>query len=167
MSAAPEMNRGQIYTRDNEGVRYQTYDDDSGEAIGPDGLGVHTKRPLKGKLTIGVGHTGNDFKAGDIWNAEQVQTAFDADYHTAMEAAYSLIRNNCWNTIGEVRQAAIIDMCFQMGKKGVSEFVQMLLALQCMDYERAAREIMASQYATQAPTRALRNAKMVKTGIWQ
>jgi lysozyme len=154
------MNTGQIYTLNNEGKRYQTYDDATGEI-------VHVGDECKGTLTIGIGHVGFDYKPGDIWTEAHIQATFDADYHNAVEIAYSLLRGNTWNAIGEARQGAVIDMAFEMGRKGLADFHHMLAALRAGDYASAAREISNSKYAQQVPMRAWRNQQMLIDGVWR
>lgn len=169
MTAEPAqipLTRGHLYTMANEGKRYQTYDDATGELIGADGLGIHTRNPLKGTLTIGIGHTGPDIKPGDIWTEFLVMTNFRLDYHIALEGAYELIHNGTWNRAGEARQAVLADMCFEMGTAGVRKFMLMLANIRSSNWEAAAAEIMKSNYAKQAPTRAGRNAGMIRTGNW-
>jgi GH24 family phage-related lysozyme (muramidase) len=160
------MNKGQAYTLVNEGKRHQTYDDATGESIGKDGRGVTSGKPLAGTLTIGVGHTGHDFAPGDIWDDTRIMYEFDGDYHKAVEGAYNLIRNGAWNMIGEARQAALIDMVFELGADGVKGFSLMLNNLRSHNYAAVAHEVMASKYATEAPTRALHNSVMMQTGEW-
>lgn len=160
------MNQGQAYTLANEGRRHQSYDDATGESIYSDDR-THQGFPRKGVLTIGVGHTGTDFKPGDIWTEQKVTEAFDNDYAKALSEAYALIRNNGWNLIGEARQAVLTDMAFEMGGAGLAEFKLMLNNIRSSNWEAAALEIGKSKYAAQAPIRAARNIAMMKTGEWQ
>lgn len=161
------LSAGHLYTMDNEGKRYQSYDDATGEVINAQGVGVHTGNPLKGTLTIGIGHTGNDFKPGDIWTEFQVMARFGLDYHAALEEAYELARNTPWNAMGPCRQVVVTDMAFELGKGGLAKFLKMWAAIRQNNWSAAALEIAASHLAQQSPVRASRNVAMMKTGEWQ
>jgi len=64
------------------------------------------------------------------------------------------------------RQYALLDMCFQLGEKGLKRFRKMLQAIECKDFDAAARECLKSVYALETPRRARRIAKTLKTGVW-
>lgn len=49
----------------------------------------------------------------------------------------------------------IYEMCYQMGVEGVMKFKNMWRALDNMDFELAAKEMMDSKWASQTPHRAL------------
>ncbi len=68
--------------------------------------------------------------------------------------------------LDEVRQAALIDMCFA-GIGTLLGFKNMISAFAAKDYESAAAELMNSRYATQVGSRAKELAQMIKTGEWQ
>lgn len=169
MSAPAEipLTRGHLFTLANEGKRYQTYDDKTGETIAANGRGVHTGKELQGTLTIGVGHTGDDFKAGDIWSEFQVMTVFKLDYHKALEEAYELARSMPWQAMGIARQAVVTDMAFEMGKGGLSKFLRMWSAIKQSDWTTASLEIALSHLAAQSPVRVALNVAMMKLGEWQ
>lgn len=152
------MNKGQIYTYGNEGLRLLAYDDATGKIVG-------INETPQGTLTIGVGHTGFDFKAGDCWTKEQAMTAFDIDYEKAFEIAFQMFphfRDAC-----EPRQAVLADMSFQMGERGLGKFHNLYRAFNKCDYAAAAEAIRDSLYAHETPSRAKKNADMMEKGIWQ
>ena len=55
----------------------------------------------------------------------------------------------------------LCDMCFNMGIKGLLKFKLFLEAIEDVDYQTAAEELLNSKYATQVPNRAKRNAQLV------
>lgn len=66
-----------------------------------------------------------------------------------------------------VRQAALIDLCFNIGVAGILGFKKMVSALSAKDYQSAAAELMNSKYAKQVGGRAKELAEMLRTGQWQ
>tara|TARA_R110000803_G_C11989465_1_gene321807 strand:+ start:26026 stop:26364 length:339 start_codon:yes stop_codon:yes gene_type:complete len=60
------------------------------------------------------------------------------------------------------QEAAIIDMAYNLGWKGLMKFKRMILAVKCGDYELAATEMLDSKYARDdVPARAQRNANLL------
>ena len=57
-----------------------------------------------------------------------------------------------------------IDMSYQMGVKGMLKFSNMIDAIERLDYETAANELLDSKYARQTPARAKRNADIIRSG---
>ena len=69
-----------------------------------------------------------------------------------------------FETLNSERKLAILNMCYQMGVRGVHGFINMWAALKTGDYEEAAREALDSVWYTQTPTRARRVAEVIRTG---
>lgn len=65
------------------------------------------------------------------------------------------------------RLGVLRNMAYQMGIHGVSEFKEMLAALQRGDYVVASSHMLDSKWAKQSPARAQRLATQMSTGIWQ
>lgn len=161
------MSQGQQYTMAHEGVRYQSYDDKTGATVGKGGTAA-------GTLTIGVGHTGKDFVAGDVWNKDQVMRTFDADYDIAAQEAWTL-RAHLFDRLGEPRQAVLVDLVFQMGIDGVLKFKRFLDAMATGNWNLAGDELhwvditrtTPTPYYLETPARAAKNILMLVTGAWQ
>lgn len=68
--------------------------------------------------------------------------------------------------LDEVRQAVLIDMCFNLGKNGLSKFKRFLAAMQDGDWRRAAQEMRDSLWWAQVGSRAVRLERMVLDGRW-
>ena len=66
--------------------------------------------------------------------------------------------------MGEARQRALLNMCFNLGWPRLSGFKEMLLCLQAGSYARAAEEAKDSKWARQVGDRALRIAKLFEEG---
>ena len=117
-----------------------------------EGFRAHPYRDTAGRLTVGFG------------------TNLDAGL-TRDEGAYllrsRLDRNGrelatLWKPFRMMRpeiQGALVEMAYQLGPAGVLEFKRMLAALSARDYETAAREALASRWATETPKRARRVAQ--------
>lgn len=127
------------------------------------------------KITIGIGH---NTEARSFTDAEK-KVIGDWKKGITKNAAFMILRNDMeiclkdlrklgfWYYLDNERQYALLDMCYQIGFQGLSKFRQMLEAIRVKNYDRAARECLASTYAKQTPKRAQRIAKLLKTGKWE
>lgn len=66
--------------------------------------------------------------------------------------------------LDEVRQLAILNMCYQMGVSGCAGFRNMWSYLRDKDYYNAAREALNSTWAKQTKFRANRISEVIRTG---
>lgn len=112
-----------------------------------------------GYITIGCGH---NLEAKPISNAA-VDQILDDDIDDCLRSVATL---KFWFDLDEVRQAVLIDMCFNLGFKGLTKFEKMLAAIDERDYVKAAIEMMDSKWARQVGTRASRLEQMMITGNW-
>lgn len=64
------------------------------------------------------------------------------------------------------RQAALVDMVYELGQAGLARFTDMLMAIRDGDWVRAKAEGLASQWAAEVPSRAQRDMQMIATGLW-
>lgn len=129
----------------------------------------------KGRQTIGIGH---NLEARDF-TPEELKAVGDWKKGITKNAAFMILRNDIeiclkdlrklgfWYYLDNERQYALLDMCYQLGWQGLSKFRQMLEAIRTKNYDRAARECLASTYAKQTPKRAQRIARLIKTGKWE
>lgn len=70
-----------------------------------------------------------------------------------------------FRTLDKYRRFAIINMCYQMGVTGVSEFTSMWKSLREGDFEGAARHALDSKwYREDTPNRAMKVAGVIRTG---
>lgn len=68
--------------------------------------------------------------------------------------------------LDEVRQAACLDLRFNLGASGLREFKKFLAALARSDWDRAADELRASKWHQQVGRRAERIESMILRGQW-
>lgn len=116
-------------------------------------------RCTAGKLTIGVGRNLDD--VGIYKNEAKVMLEKD------IEAAVNQLKKYAfYDELDEVRQAAVIDMMFNLGAKRFRNFGKMILALDTKDYEKAGSEALNSAWANQVGERAIRISRMLKSGKW-
>ncbi len=100
--------------------------------------------------TVGVGHK--------IQKGEKVPTSieglldlYDKDFDKALNNAKSIIDED---SISPEAFGVLVEMNFQMGKKGTLGFKKMLDALKDRNYKLAAEELLDSKFAKQTPNRA-------------
>lgn len=132
------------YIKQNEGCRLKVYDDS------------------RGIPSIGWGR---DLRDEGISQAE-AQLLFDNDLANAIRGAIAALGSGDWTMLDDARKNSLIDMCFELGQAGLSEFRNMLNAVRKQDWQTAHDQLLASRYAEQVPNRANRNAAILLTGIW-
>lgn len=72
-----------------------------------------------------------------------------------------------WHGLDDVRQNALLNLCFNMGWGGLSTFKNTLAAFAAKDYAQAANGFRHSQYANDVgPARSGRVCRMIETGQW-
>ena len=120
--------------------------------------------------TIGIGHKILDTdpeKELDIFgiNWEEVPDdqyitedrcyiLFQEDVQIAISGCMKIYNN--WDDLPQEVQHILINMCFQLGQRGLSNFKQMGKAIEESDWEKASLEMMNSRWAKQTPQRAER-----------
>lgn len=111
-----------------------------------------------GKITIGVGYNLTDRGLPLSWISKQLDD--DIDYFFDQ-----LSKNFAWfDRLNEARKIALIDMCFNLGFKNFCEFKRMIYALQTKNFDKAAQEMLSSEWAKQVGKRAQELSEIVKTG---
>lgn len=127
-----------------------------------------------GHLTLGIGHNVEARPFTD----EEKRAIGDWKKGITKNMAYMICRNDVniclnqlktlsfWNQLDLERQYALLDMCFQLGFKGLCGFKKMLEAMRWGKWDKAAAECLDSDYARQTPARAKRIARLIKEGIW-
>jgi len=115
-----------------------------------------------GYLTIGYGRLLDPRKGGHI-SPDEAEYLLANDLKAAERACETL---PVYLELSPVRQAVLIEMCFNLGFDGLREFQKMLHALVHQDYEHAASEMLDSQWAAQVKGRAVQLSNQMKTGQW-
>lgn len=115
-------------------------------------------RDSMGYITVGYGHC-LDFRPVSE-RAAQVILDDDLDWFIdALERSVPV-----FPTLDPVRQAALVDMAFNLGLVGIMKFRQMWKAIVAGDWERASAEVLASRWPSQVGQRALDCARTLRTG---
>ena len=125
-----------------------------------EGIRLHPYRCPGGYLTIGVGR---NLDALGITKAEALHLLANDIQRVNRELDEGL---PWWRELSAVRQAVLVDMCFNLGFHGLMGFVKMLMALRRGDWSQAAAEIRSSEYYSQVGARAERLIRMIETDEW-
>lgn len=111
----------------------------------------------EGFWTIGIGH---NLEAGPLPD-EIIDRLFEIDLENALKVCESL---PYFSRLSTPRQAALIDMAFQMGTR-LKAFRQMHMHLEAGDFPAARLAALNSRWARQTPKRANRIATIIETGV--
>lgn len=122
--------------------------------------GVRSKAYIDtvGKITAGVGRNLSDVGLSDdeinVLLANDVKRVkADLDRHLPW-----------WRSLDDVRARALANMAFNLGVAGLMGFKDTLGAIQAHRWDAAADAMVDSKWARQVGARALRLAKMIRTG---
>lgn len=114
-----------------------------------------------GYWTIGFGRLIDERRGGGLTEAE-------CEYllrNDVLKCEAQLETITAFNKLDDVRQASLVNMCFQLGFNGLKAFKKMWSALERFDFETAADEALDSRWAKQTPDRALEIAAQLRTGV--
>jgi lysozyme len=113
-----------------------------------------------GKLTIGCGRNLDD----------RGITAEESDYLLSNDISdvwLQLVSHlPFFSQLDTVRQAALLDMAFNLGLAGLMSFSKTLLAIKEGRFDVAADEMLASKWSAQVGRRAERLSTMMRSGEW-
>lgn len=127
-----------------------------------EGLRLGLYPDSEGYLTIGYGRLLDPKKGGHI-SPDEAEYLLANDLKSAEKKCETL---PVYLELSPVRQAVLIEMCFNLGFEGLRTFQKMLQALVKQDYAQAAFEMVQSHWHTQVGERAVRMAKQMETGQW-
>ena len=132
------------------------------ELKGEEGCRLAAYQDTLGVWTIGWGHTGPEIVKGLVWTQSQADAQLEADLDAIVDG---LVADIPWfEGLDPIRQDVLADMAFNMGDAGLMDFKNTLALVDSGQFTRAAAAMLASTWASQVPTRAVRLAKMMKTG---
>lgn len=125
---------------------------------------LHAYQDHLGFWTIGVGRLIDERKGGGISPDEAAYLLSNdiAKRDQALRSAYSF-----FTLLNEPRQAALLNMSFQLGLAGLAGFPRMLGALRDERWAEAETHALNSLWAKQTPARAKRVARQLRTGEWE
>jgi|SRR5215471_19741131 len=129
-----------------------------------EGLELTSYQDTLGNWTIGYGHLlPEDYDwEGKRIGLPEAENLLEEDLERALGLAADFPH---FGDLNEVRQAALVSMCYQMGD-GPLHWPKFMEALQRQDYDAAAAAGLASLWARQTPARAQREMVMLRTGEW-
>ena len=116
--------------------------------------------------TIGWGHkvvSADNFVAGKEYTEEELQEVFDKDLSKAISQAKQLMIENGIDDLPEKAQHVLSEMCFQLGKSGVSKFRMMWKSLQEDNFIGASYEMLDSRWNKQTPNRCKKLSEVMKS----
>lgn len=125
----------------------------------------HEKLALKmykctaGKWTIGVGRNIQDRGLSE----SEAMFLFQNDLSDAIQYCS---RYPWFKDLSEVRQAACLDLMFNLGPERFSHFRNFIQAMHLKQYAWAAAELVDSKWFTQVGRRGPRIASMIRSDLW-
>jgi len=143
-----------------------TYDELAGSVKLSEGFRDHIYKDTEGFATIGWGHKvvhEDNFEEGKTYSKEELQEVFDKDLNKAIGLARQLMEENNVRDLPTTAQHTITEMCFQLGKSGVSKFRNMWNALQNRDFNTASLEMLDSKWNRQTPNRCKKLSDQMKS----
>ena len=130
------------------------------QLIRDEGMRLKAYRDTQGLLTIGVGR---NLDAVGLY-PDEVDYLLDNDLRRVQEQV--LIALPWTVSLDEARFGVLLNMCFNLGLRGLLKFREMLSAVETGDWTTAAVEMLDSDWATQVGDRAVRLAKQMEIGEW-
>lgn len=138
-----------------------------------EGKRLDAYRCTEGFLTVGIGHNCTTWpvagvkKVGDRITPEECQDLFTAD--VARFEGY-LSADLPWTDRLKVNQparyAVLLNMAFNLGRRGILGFKKTLEHVRCGNYPQAAAEMLNSKWAEQVKSRAKELSKQMESGQW-
>ena len=141
---------------------YQEISSDEGKVL-------HAYLCSQSHKTVGIGHKvlETDAEAAlsihgtndDVPDEESISEArcyelFQDDVQIAIDGCEKIYGN--WEELSQEVQHILVNMCFQLGQRGLSKFKNLKVAIEDYQWQRASEEMMDSRWAGQTPERAER-----------
>jgi lysozyme len=124
-----------------------------------EGLRLKPYRCTAGKLTIGIGRNLEDRGISQ----KEAYAMLERDIQDCEQWLIDEIPE-VYNKLDEVRQSVLLNMCFNLGIKGLLEFKNTLAFIDAGDWERAANGMLASKWAKQVGKRAIELSELMRKG---
>ena len=110
-----------------------------------------------GYLTVGIGHLivpSDNLNEGDTITEDQCQQFFVNDVGRAIDGVTMLIPRAVF--VPQDVYCGLVNMCFNLGETGLSEFHRFLAAVRTQNWKSAAIELVDSDWFDQVKMRAVR-----------
>ena len=124
-----------------------------------EGLRLKPYRCTAGKLTIGVGRNLDDCGISQ----KEAFILLESDILQCERQILAEIPK-IYLQIDEVRKSVLLNMCFNMGIRGLLSFKNTLAFIETGDWERAANNMLASKWAKQVGRRAIELSELMRKG---
>ena len=124
-----------------------------------EGLRLKPYRCTAGKLTIGIGRNLDDRGI----SRKEAYAMLERDIQDCEQWLIDKIPE-IYNNLDEVRQSVLLNMCFNLGIKGLLEFKNTLAFVKAGDWERAANNMLVSKWAKQVGRRAIELSELMRKG---
>jgi lysozyme len=124
-----------------------------------EGLRLKPYRSTAGKLTIGFGRNLDDRGISKI----EAYVLLENDIQNCERQLLDEIPT-IYKALDEVRQSVLLNMCFNLGLKGLLEFKNTLTIIGSGDWERAANGMLVSRWAKQVGRRAVELSELMRKG---
>lgn len=135
------------------------------QLVRDEGRVAHAYQDSLGFWTIGVGHLIDKRRGGGLPD-HIIDALLDHDVAAKTEAVLAAFPWAARLTIP--RFSVLVNMAFQLGITGLSQFKQALGHLEAGDYEAAATAFLDSKVAReQTPERWARHAEQIRSNQWQ
>lgn len=125
---------------------------------------LHAYQDHLGFWTIGVGRLVDQRRGGGI---SPLESAFLLQNDIERCRGALLQRLPWFAGLDPVRQAAVVNMAFQLGVDGLLQFNRTLASVRDGRYAEAETHGLQSRWAQQTPARARRVLRQIATGEWQ
>ena len=107
-------------------------------------------------------------KANGVITQAEAETLFTKAVQKATTGILSnAVLKPVYDSLDSIRQAALINMVFQMGVAGVASFENSMKLLKAKNWSQAAINLAQSRWYKQTPNRAKRVIETFKTGTWK
>jgi len=127
-----------------------------------EGVRTHAYKCSADYITVGVGR--NIDEDGGLGLSDD-----EIDYLLANDikrCKQELVALSWFVDLNEVRQDALINLCFNLGLTRLLGFRNAMAAMAEGDYEKAADEFLDSRWATQVGQRAIEVTNMIRSGSY-
>ena len=119
--------------------------------------------------TGGIGHLirANEvasFPVGSPISAAQVETWYLQDSASAIKIAQELFLD-AWGEFSDIRKRAVVDLSYNLGKGGLSKFVNFIAAMKLLNYDKAGQELQTSTWFKQVGRRGPNIVTMIVQNV--
>lgn len=129
-----------------------------------EGLSLTVYKDTVGIPTVGYGHA---LLENSSITHEVADKLFESDFTYVIDDYLSLRKEGWLPTgLGEVREAVVLDMLFNLGRSKFVKFRNFTLSLKLGDWAGAARHMKDSLWYNQVGRRGKRLVEMMETGEW-